>query len=995
MRIWLVIAVVTLLVAVGAVALRTAPEQPVSWATGAQASLEPSLPPAKPSYKLSAHETLSRVILQLREDYVDPRRVKPYDMFLGALNNIQKTVPEVRVDDQDAPRRLVVSVADKSQEFEPGRLDKLWEVTMALRDIFRFLQRHIPDPEVCKEVEFAAINGMLSTLDPHSILLDPESFAEVKMSTSGEFGGLGIVISVRDSHLTVVAPIDDTPAARVGIRANDKIVRIGDESAANMTLEEAITRLRGERGSMVKLWILRKGWGRPRVFDLERDNIKIESVASKLLAGGVGYIKIKSFQKNTFEDLQSALAALKKRNREPLKGLVLDLRNNPGGLLEQAALIADRFVKSGPLVITVGWGNKRREVKEAHAEGTDDAYPVAVLINGGSASASEIVSGALKNHDRAVLIGQNTFGKGSVQLLYDLKKSRAALKLTIAQYLIPGDESIQSVGIMPDIEAVPVVINKDRLQVFSEYSGLRERDLEQHLEQHEGATPSAGNAAVAAVTRLVHLVEEETEESAMAHSTQKFRSDFEIELGREVLLAAGTGDRLELLDRSKELLESRRQEQYIRLEAAFARLGLDWRGGERTLAPQVEIYFDLPKNVFAGQTVEMTASVKNVGEGPLFRVYGLTRSSNPLFDRREFAFGYLAPGEAREWTVKVDLPVDLDSGGDQIRFQLGDEHHSLDSPTTLRFISIEALRRPRFSYLVRINDIGVGNGDGVLQPGEQAKLSIRIGNVSDVDAEEVVVSSRSVDKERLRVEGGRVALKRIPAHGFKTATMTVKVGDVDITQQPATLDFKVRVWDNRLGALLSGKIKLPLSSATTVVPGRQALRVNKSLGVLAGAHEKTMVLATATRGAFLSATARVGPYWRVKLSADTHGYVRRADVKVVRTQVRAKQPIELLVGQQAPRLSLWTGLLVVDSAEAEIHGDVLSDRSMRDLFVFVNERKILYRALKPGSVKHPFEFNLPLQPGENRINVIARENEDSRANRSFSIYRRTAGETRD
>ena len=454
------------------------------------------------SYDLGAHQTLSRVILLIRENYVDPDRVKPYDMFLAALDYIEKTVPEVIVDTSSVPDFVTVSVGDARRQFEVHGLDQLWEVTMALRDIFRFMQGHLTTSTKPRDIEYAAINGMLSTLDPHSILLKPESFDEVKLSTKGEFGGLGIVISIRDGRLTIMSPIEGTPATRVGLKAKDVIARIGEESTVNMSLEEAVNRLRGKPGSQVDIWILRKSWTEPRKFRLTRDIIKIESVTSELLADGIGYIRIKSFQGNTFGDLHSHLENLRVKLGTQLKGLVLDFRNNPGGLLDQAILISDRFIDKGALVITVGEGNRKRDVKSAHLAGTETDYPIAVLVNAGSASASEIVAGALKNHDRATLIGQPTFGKGSVQVLYDFK-DRSALKLTIAQYLTPGDVSIQSVGIRPDIELVPGTIGEDGVHLFVDDLSPREKDLKKHLNRFEEKKQSTSVSKY----RVVHLID--------------------------------------------------------------------------------------------------------------------------------------------------------------------------------------------------------------------------------------------------------------------------------------------------------------------------------------------------------------------------------------------------------------------------------------------------------------------------------------------------------
>src|SRR6185295_6951355 len=324
-----------------------------------------------------------------------------------------------------------------------------------------------------------------------------EAYKEMNLTTSGQFGGLGIVISIRDQQLTVINPMPGTPAFRAGVKKYDRIMKIGGESTLNMGLNEAVQHLRGAPGTKVTVFLRRDGpdgWQTPKPFELTREVIKVASVESKLLADNIGYVRLKQFQANTAKDLDDALLDLKKNGE--LKGLVLDLRGNPGGLLEQAARVSDKFLVSGPIVATVGnpGSGEDREEKAAHPEGTEPNYPIALLVNGSSASASEIVAGALKNHDRAVLIGETTFGKGSVQLVFTELPDRAALKLTIAQYLTePGDISIQGTGVTPDIELDPMTVDNLEMDLMvNEGSSVKERDLARSLSNaraREGVRP--------------------------------------------------------------------------------------------------------------------------------------------------------------------------------------------------------------------------------------------------------------------------------------------------------------------------------------------------------------------------------------------------------------------------------------------------------------------------------------------------------------------------
>jgi len=300
----------------------------------------------------------------------------------------------------------------------------------------------------------------------------------------GAFGGLRIVIVFRDEHLTVISPIEGTKASRKGIRAGDKITRIGEESTVNMPLHEAVDKLRGEVGTAVEIDIMRKGLSEPKTYVIVRAQIRIRSLISHPIAeDNIAYIKIKSFEKNTGDDMRAKIDEMRRAMGGEIKGLILDLRYNAGGLLSQAVKVSDTFLSRGELVISEAVGGADRSVEEATAYAEPD-YPIVVIVNAGSASASEIVAGALKNHDRALLIGDKTFGKGSVQILRD-NEDGSALKLTVAQYLTPGDISIQGVGITPDIRVVPVTFAEDKggveVDMYVSENIRREGSLDQAL----------------------------------------------------------------------------------------------------------------------------------------------------------------------------------------------------------------------------------------------------------------------------------------------------------------------------------------------------------------------------------------------------------------------------------------------------------------------------------------------------------------------------------
>jgi carboxyl-terminal processing protease len=299
-----------------------------------------------------------------------------------------------------------------------------------------------------QDIIYGGIHGMLKTLDPHSSFMPPDVYQEMQLETRGNFGGLGIQIAIRDDQLTVIAPIDDTPAFRAGIKAGDKIVKIEGEPTKDMTLMEAVKLLRGPKGTSVTISIIRESFDKPKDFTITRDIIELKSVSYKMLVGNIGYVRLRQFQEDTANELEEALRDLEDNDAE---AVIMDLRSNPGGLLNAAVEVADKFLDKGKLIVYTEGRRKNQDMRfVAHQDFTHPNYPMAVLVNHGSASASEIVAGALQAHSRAVVIGTQTYGKGSVQSVIPLSDN-SGLRLTTATYFTPDGRSIHEKGITPDI----------------------------------------------------------------------------------------------------------------------------------------------------------------------------------------------------------------------------------------------------------------------------------------------------------------------------------------------------------------------------------------------------------------------------------------------------------------------------------------------------------------------------------------------------------------
>lgn len=348
-----------------------------------------------------------------------------------------------------------------------------YEKLRIFAEVLSLIKKNYVEEVNDKDMIYGAIKGMLNSLDPHSSFMPPDAFKEMRIETKGEFGGLGIQIGIKDGMLTVIAPIEDTPAYKAGVKAGDKIIKINGESTKDMTLHDAVSKLRGPKGTSVTITLMRKGWDEPKDITIVRDIIKIRSVKSKVLEDGIGYIKLTQFQEQTSADLENVLKNLA---QEKITSIILDLRNNPGGLLESSVDVSSQFLPPDKLVVyTKGRKNDKKEYYTSNNK-THYEFPMVVLVNEGSASASEIVAGALKDWSRAVIVGTPTFGKGSVQTVIPLSDG-SGLRLTVARYYTPKGNSIQTTGIIPDI-----IVKPKLKEGVKGHPIIREKDLEKHLE---------------------------------------------------------------------------------------------------------------------------------------------------------------------------------------------------------------------------------------------------------------------------------------------------------------------------------------------------------------------------------------------------------------------------------------------------------------------------------------------------------------------------------
>ncbi len=934
--------------------------------------------------KLSELRILNRVVLLVKEQYVEPERFDPRGMLLAALRAVEQKVPEVVIG-EPVNDDILVQVGKKSRNFSIGGMTSLWDLSFRLRDIFRFMETDLSKEIPRDEIEYAAANGMLSKLDPHSIVLEPKYSKEMKLATRGEFGGLGVVIGLRDGFLTVISPLEGTPAAKAGLKALDKIIKINENSTVNLGLDEAVDQLRGKPGTSVMLTVERKGETAARRINVVRDIIKVDSVSSQLLDNRFAYLKIKAFHGNTAQDMKVAISQMEKKSKNKLAGLILDFRNNPGGLLDQSIAIADLFLDGGVVVITQGALAKNREEEKANAGPQKTRLPIVVLVNGGSASASEIVAGAIKNRGRGIVIGEQTFGKGSVQMLYDFP-DKSSLKLTIAQYLTPGDESIQSVGITPDILLKPMFANdKKRILLFPEMR-TREEDLESHLDD----TRIIKRKPAYELAYLSKILEPSEEEQRQVLT--KYQEDYEISFAKKLLAKTKGSKKEDLLLAAADVVEKERKIEAQKLLYALKDLGIDWTLLTKNAAKSVlTARVVSPLTVKAGDILTVNLEIKNTGKLPVYRVYGISDSATPLFAGREFLYGKLMPGQKGLWNVEFKIPKEALSRQDLIRVQIKGNDDllltSIDVP-----IIVEGLARSILAYTYYLDDAQRGNGDGFLEVGEQADLVVLIKNIGLGVAEEPWVLLKNINGSELFVNEGR---RKMPS--LKPGETSSERLSFTLREEVPETKVQLHVYDGVMGDFWSEKIPFVVKKGT--------LKVNKLDGTVEILTDKTalcgtadgkgIVLAYLPAGLQASLQTSVGDFFRVRVSDNLSGFVHKNDVQklAIVGNVKKKTTIQPLIvyRRTPPKISFSQGTVkpIVAKNLYKLSVSISSESSVRDAFLFVNDQKVFYKLFDAGQSQLTFDREIKLKPGINIVTVVAREDNDYAHRESLTIFSET------
>ncbi len=722
---------------------------------------------------------LSAAAGALVNGYAYPEKLVPEKMLGAALAAMAERVPSMVAGEPSGinPRTVEIRVADSARRFEISGMKDLFSMCWTLMEVAGFLalEGGLEPEDRPEDLEDAAIGGMLSVLDPHTTWLNARDLEELRMSTDGRFGGLGITISVRRGQLKVMTVMDGTPAADAGLQPGDLIVQIGDESTVNLTVSEAADRLRGEPGSKVQLWFTREGQPAPAKLTMERRVISVKSVEASMLPGGVAFVRVKNFQRNTAREVKDFLSD---HQTFMLSGMILDLRGDAGGVMDEAVRLADLFLAEGVIVSTRSRVEENDEARATPGDPWEEGNLV-VLVDDGTASASEIVTAALKLGGRAAVLGTRTFGKGSVQYLKEL--GRGALKLTIAQYLGPGEVSVQGRGIEPQVELVPVFVEDGRPELpVPSLNEFGEESLEHHLVA-ETRSPDPEPPLL----RVRYLLHARTEVEAPWPPPPL--EDPEVEVARRLLLSL-RGTNLsgpELVERGLGELQAMDARTQWELARLLGELGVDWGEAETQWGEVKDLVWTIQPpegGLTAGKTSVLKFSVANSGEGTFERLHLVAFSEDQALDGAGCILGRLPPGAEGRCEMELSAPAWAANRQDRLRLDLYDDEEPLHEVATIDLL-VEAAPRVRPEVELRLLDLAGQPLEEV--PAEGAfRIGCRLWNRGEGALEDGLASIKSLeDKRYYLVEGRRRNLSLAPGEGvsldFLLRTMPGALGQAE------------------------------------------------------------------------------------------------------------------------------------------------------------------------------------------------------------------------
>ena len=712
---------------------------------------------------------LAEVLMHLQLDYVEPEKLDPESLLQGALTELGRMIPEVTVvpELQDKTLGPVLNISFKTEKtlLPVSKIVGLYDLHIALQMLMKRLLEMNPQLTQLK-IEQMFVRGILTQLDDYSVLLPQEIYNEFNINIGGQFAGVGLVVGTRDDQLTVIAPMDGSPAALAGMKPLDRIVAVDGEKTEHMTLDEILHRLRGNIGTPVTLSVLRKGHSKALQFELLREDIQVESVETYDLSSSkqtVSYVRIKNFQNDTSRELKNKLGSL-----NMVDGVILDLRNNPGGLLEEAIRVSDLFLPGKKRIVSTKGTvvSSVHDAKQFFAAEHLLNIPLVLLINRGSASAAEIVAAALKQNERAIVIGEQSFGKGTVQTLWDLKDG-SGLKLTIGEYLTPSGRSIHNIGVMPNLRLIPVTVPEiknvetelGRQEIFiteKQFGLLSDFDAENRVNDLDELS----------ISYLSHtpILNEDSEIIDNNLKIEKLKADIFVKTAEQLLSQwnpKNTNSVIQKISREAEQKESEI------ITEALSKHGIDWSLNPfiKSATPEMLI-LTWSAEMISTDLLRVKVNLLNSGKIAAQRLIAVTRASNGILDSLEFPIGKLLSEEKTSRTIDVKIPAGMMEEHEPVEILLFD-HNLKKLKSVRRQLHFSPKRNHSFWLRMKIFDNGRfgsrGNGDGRVQIGETIALSFKIENKSKSTVPELLLKLRGTEGA-FRINRGKLLLKNLEPH---------------------------------------------------------------------------------------------------------------------------------------------------------------------------------------------------------------------------------------
>ncbi len=893
-----------------------------------------SIPPSKDS------KMISRIMQLMEENYVDASMVNPLDILRKASKNLERALPPLLV--KESQKSFDLSLGDKKLSIPVDLSFRISDMAMPISHILGFVNQYYQGKPDEEDRTTIALTGATETLDPHTNYMSKKYYNEFKIGTKGNFGGLGIVIGVRQGVLTVISPLEDTPAFKAGVRAKDQIVQINEESTVNMNISEAVDKLRGPVGTKVNIVIKREGEEQPINLSLTRAMIHIQSVAGRMVDDHFGLIRLKNFQQDTFDYFTKMYKSFNKSpdsTNSPLHGLILDLRGNPGGLLDQAIQISDFFLKKGVIVKTVGGHGETLETESAKEGDEGEDIPLVVIINEGSASASEIVSGALKYNDRAIIIGTRSFGKGSVQTVYDLKDG-SGLKLTIAHYLTADDQKVQSIGINPDIGLQATVVDPKKIDLFED---VKKREIDLLNEEDDEHKPQDLPPSPYQVSYLMEAKDPENPDDDESAARISLEGDFSVKLAVRVLeLEHELKNRSKVFERIPKLLSEVGLAESQKTQEAMKKVGVDWTEPEspkkkREKAPEISSHLTiLDKNeqtvttLKAGDKVTLKLSVENKSDVPLHRLIAVSKSEDPLFANMEFPLGKVLTHATAEWRAPLKIPdfVRPRSIPMDLVFH---EANGNDPETVTHTLTVSENTYPLFSYnytlLKGSQEKAAEKPEKAtsLESGETYVLKIQVKNTGNGDSQKPTLNLKNTEETKNEetpfIEKGHLDLSPLKSGDIQEAFLQFRTPK--FPEDSSSITMELMLFDNQTGHEFSDRITFPIHHPNT------------------------------TPTVFLNPLPELN-----------------------------QQPPTIKPNPEFVKLS-------TPSSAYMVKGTLTDDEEVKHFSIFVGDDKVFYAAPAPGSdpKELPFTAKFPLKKGINLITLTAQDNRDLISRTQWIVWR--------